>query len=263
VGSDEPELTGEQRGVLERLSALLCAFGTANDAEDHAAEAEAGQLRLDAADGIRNLMRESPFVAALFPSLGAELESRHIEGFGWSTLADAVDGLLKLVRVDDIPWDRVFHFRGRATQIPEWIAGLTADAHAAAERRLLECLVDRDRITQATPLALRLILGALRCGLVRDPGAVQRLVERVATAARLQIEALRADDDGATRTDWSLFREERLWPPSESERRDEVLRAEWRPAEEELLGWAILTRQVLEEHAHLTAKYRDLERGSD
>jgi len=249
VSADEPkEPTGEQRVVLEKLCALLRAFGTANDAQDHDAEDEARRLRLDASAGIRDLMREHPFVAALYPSLGPELESQHIEGWGWSSLVDAVEGRLGTVHVELIPWDRVAGFRGRGTDIPEWITQLTTDAHAEAEQRLLECLVHENRVTQATPLALRLILGALRFGLVRDPGAVRGILERIAAAVRFQLEAGTRSGASATPADWTLFREERLWPSFESEARDEILRREWNPSEEEVLGWALLTQRVIDDH---------------
>jgi hypothetical protein len=248
------ELSGEQRDVLARLSRRLWDFGTANDAQDHGAAAEAARLRLEAAGEIRVLLREHPFLEVWFPDLGRELASQHIETIGWSTLADAVDGRLRRVRVDAIPWERVVHLRGRATDVPAWVAQLTTDAHVAAERRLADCLIEQDRVTQAMPLAARLILGALRFGMVRDAGAVWKLVEAMAAAARSCLTAASPGASGTAQADWSWFSTDRLWPPFESEREDERLRREWEPADEEVLAWALLTVQVLEEHRRLSGR---------
>jgi hypothetical protein len=251
----EPEkLSAEQRDVLARLSRRLWDFGTANDAQDHGAAAEAARLRLEAAAEIGELLREHPFLEAWFPSLGRELASRHIETTGWSTLADAVDGRLRRVRVEAIPWDRVVHLRGRATDMPAWIAQLTTDAHVAAERRLADCLIGQNRVTQATPLAARLILGALRFGMVRDEGAVWRLVEAMVSAARSCLKAASPAAFGTAQADWSWFSNDRLWPAFESAPQDEAIGREWKPSDEEVLGWALLTVQVLEEHRRLMAR---------
>lgn len=246
-----PELPPEERAVLERLAELVRRFGIANDAQDHGCGDEARQLRLDAAAGLRALMREHPRVVGLYPGLGPELESGWIESCGWSDLLDAVEARLGTVHEDLVPWDRVVHFRGRATEVPDWLDQLATDAHAAAERRLLECLVREDRVCQAAPLALRALLGALRFGgLVRDPAAVESLARRIGAAARAQAGAGEAR---AGRMDWSPYREDRLWPPFESAARDEQLRREWRPSPEQVLGWALLVVDLLEEHARLAA----------
>lgn len=79
-----------RREVLERLNRQLWLFGTANDADDHHCGTEGAQLRLAAAAEIRVLMRAHPFIAGVLPGLAGELESKHIEGFGWSTLVDAL-----------------------------------------------------------------------------------------------------------------------------------------------------------------------------
>lgn len=79
-----------RREVLERLDKQLWLFGTANDADDHHCGSEGAELRLAAAAEIRALMREHPFLAGVLPGLASELESKHIEGFGWSTLVDAL-----------------------------------------------------------------------------------------------------------------------------------------------------------------------------
>ena len=51
------------REVLTRLHELLWRFPMANDAEDHSSAAEARQIRDDAVERIRALLREHPFLA--------------------------------------------------------------------------------------------------------------------------------------------------------------------------------------------------------
>lgn len=77
--------------VLLRLCKLLWLFGTANDADDHNCGPEGGQLRATAAAGIREVFRDHPWVLEVLPGLEQELETGHIEGFGWSNLADELE----------------------------------------------------------------------------------------------------------------------------------------------------------------------------
>jgi hypothetical protein len=77
--------------VLEYLCKPLWLFGTANDADDHNCGPEGTQLRARAAAEIRELIRDHPFVVEVLPGLERELETRHIEGFGWSNLVDALE----------------------------------------------------------------------------------------------------------------------------------------------------------------------------
>jgi hypothetical protein len=146
---------------------------------------------------------------------------------------------------DDVPWDRVVHFYGRAGEVPKWIAMLDTDDHAGAERRLGDSLEHQGGVMQATPLAVRQILLALGSGRVRDAAAVGRLLERIRAAARDQIETLQGSIPGAVRADWSLFRRERWWPPFESELVDDGLWESWGATDEEQLGWALLTESLL------------------
>ncbi|MCL4838617.1 MAG: hypothetical protein KJ058_11710 [Thermoanaerobaculia bacterium] len=89
---------GVDVAALEQLGVLLWRFGTANDAQDRSYLDEARDLRRRAAEGIRELVAEQPQLAELFPTLAWELESGHIEGFGWSNLLDAVERELAAAR---------------------------------------------------------------------------------------------------------------------------------------------------------------------
>jgi hypothetical protein len=163
-----------------------------------------------------------------------------------------VERRLRYVHVERIPWERVVHFRGRATHVNDWMGELFGDAHASALGRLRSCLVRDDAIAQATPLAVRSLLGALRVGLLPDPGPVEEMVQRMRKAAGRVIEEQTAS--GAKpppRVDWSLYHEDRLWPRFESAARDAALWKAWRPTDEDTLGWALLVEPLFDEHQRL------------
>jgi hypothetical protein len=147
---------------------------------------------------------------------------------------------------DAIPWDRVVHFHGRGTDIPDAIRRLNSDAHEAAEEYLGDHLEHQDSLIQATPLAVRLMVRALNEGRVRDAEAVRRILERIGAAARFQVEE--ASAGRRSEADWeALFAEPHLWPPFESDEEDEALWEEWGPSDEQFLGWHVLTLKLLED----------------
>ncbi len=80
----------ERRAVLDRLAGILNQIGSANDCQDHGSAEEAAQMRVEAEAGIREIHGQHPFVAELYPMLLSQIETRGIEGFGWSTFEDTV-----------------------------------------------------------------------------------------------------------------------------------------------------------------------------
>jgi len=150
-----------------------------------------------------------------------------------------------LAGIDDLPWDRIVHVYGRASDIPALIRRLGTKDHAAAEEQLLHWLEHQDSLSQATPFAVCFIVHMLNAGRVKKPAAVRRLLKHVHDAAQFQIDA-----HGKPRValDWySLLSEERLWPKFKSKRDDEIYWEEWNPPEEEWVGWAVLTDQLIRE----------------
>ncbi|TDY60898.1 hypothetical protein C8D99_107105 [Aminivibrio pyruvatiphilus] len=76
-------LSGEERTAVSLLMHFCSAVGSANDAEDHGYQDEAGRIREEACTSIRNLAEQHPFLAEVFPGLLRELDTGHILGFGW------------------------------------------------------------------------------------------------------------------------------------------------------------------------------------
>lgn len=86
----EREDLGDRRLILSGLEALLSAFGSANDAEDHGYTDEAVRLREGSQAAIRALLAEHTFVARLFPHLLGELDTQRFLYFGWADACRAV-----------------------------------------------------------------------------------------------------------------------------------------------------------------------------
>jgi hypothetical protein len=246
---DAPDRPSDaERTALEQLHAALVRLGTANDAQDHGAGDEARRLREEATAALRELLGRHAFLSALYPGLAGEVGTARLLAFGWSGYADDAERRLQHVPLERVPLERVAHFLGRATDLEDRIVELGKDGHAAALQRLRACLLREDEIAQATPLALRMILGALRFGLVKDASGVGALVDDIAAAARRQREAASRAGGRASRADGSPYREDRLWPPGEDGARDAARLASWRPNADERLAWALLVEQLLEEH---------------
>jgi hypothetical protein len=147
------------------------------------------------------------------------------------------------MNIDEVPWDRIVHFYGRASDVPAAIDDLAGDRHVSAERALLQNLEHQDGVIQATPVAVQFIVQALNEGRVRDRRAVERLLTSLLEAARFQISG---NESLSTRsTVEEILAPENLWPEFESEDEDEVLWEEWSPSKKDLAGWALLTEELV------------------
>jgi hypothetical protein len=87
-------LSGEERTAVSLLMHFCSAIGSANDAEDHGYQDEAGRIREESCDSLRNLAEQHPFLVEVFPGLPGELDTGHILGFGWHGLYRNAEALL-------------------------------------------------------------------------------------------------------------------------------------------------------------------------
>ncbi len=83
-------ITEEQRAVLRTLQNVLRLFGDANDAEDHDFPEAAEEERRNATVAIGEMIVCNDFLLELLPTLQKELDSRHIETFGWGDLYESI-----------------------------------------------------------------------------------------------------------------------------------------------------------------------------
>jgi hypothetical protein len=146
-----------------------------------------------------------------------------------------VDDRDRLTGLDEVPWHRIVHFYGRASDIPPAIRALGGPGRTETIRHRRRCLVHQDSISQATPFAVRFILRMRE----RDPEGIREIIERIAPAARFTLANYR---DPLREADWdSLLSEECLWPEFTSDHDDEIRWEEWNPPPMEWIGWSILT----------------------
>lgn len=87
-------ISDEDRTALHLLRNCCYTVGSANDAEDHGYGWDAGRMREEACESIRNLMDQHPFLFELFPGLKEELGTWRFLAFGWSSIAHEAGTLL-------------------------------------------------------------------------------------------------------------------------------------------------------------------------
>jgi hypothetical protein len=145
--------------------------------------------------------------------------------------------------IEQVPWSRIVHFYGRATEIPDDIRKLASDDHVEARVKLLNNLEHQDGVMQATPFAVWFIVRMLHAGVLRDPDGVRSMLRRFQRSAQFQISDR---DEKFEPLDWArLLAEERLWPEFVSDFDDEC---RWEKSDI-MLGesdsWAMLTDRFI------------------
>jgi hypothetical protein len=143
--------------------------------------------------------------------------------------------------MNQVPWNRIVHFYGRATEVPAAIEDLATERHAAAEKMLLHNLEHQDGVIQATPIAVNFIVQALREGRVRDRAAVEDLLARILASARFQLEGQGRPAKRPTLD--TVLAAPNLWPEDEGD--DEVRWEEWSEGDVDFSAWAALTEELI------------------
>jgi len=90
------ELTEQQRNALVFLSCFLGQIGSANDAEDHGYRDDARRMQEESCANIERLLRDSPFLAGLFPRLEAQAKDKSLFIVEWAIIRRKIDALLTL-----------------------------------------------------------------------------------------------------------------------------------------------------------------------
>jgi len=156
------------------------------------------------------------------------------------TVAEALSDL------DSIPWDRLIHFYGRASDIPAAIRELAssdARCRTKAHSTLTHNLEHQDGVLQATAFAVPYIVRMLAVEDVPDKCAIVSILRQFLASARFQLEhhgrlpeAVALGYRGHTAT---------YWPEFVSEEHDEILWEESEPSSEEYTAWQQLTEQAI------------------
>ena len=148
-----------------------------------------------------------------------------------------------LAGIDRVPWHRLVHFYGPASDVPAAIRALGSPGRKEAIRHLRGCLEHQDGVTQATPFAVRFILRMRD----KDPDGVRAIIEPIAAAAEFTLKNARGRLPDVS---WeTTLAADRLWPEFTSERDEEIQWEEWDPSPEEWLAWPILTLREIAQAA--------------
>lgn len=145
------------------------------------------------------------------------------------------DGYYFLVGVNDIPWNRIVHWYGRATGFPELLAELTNADLIKQEYAINKILVNiehQDGIIMATPFTLIFLFRSLSLASVNKQGILKAIL-KVLKAAKFQDGFYGSENASPEITNiQDLVTEKYLWPEFESEEQDELNWEEYSYAEE-------------------------------
>ena len=119
------------------------------------------------------------------------------------------------MEMSQVPWSRIVHFYGRASDIPRAIDDLGTERHAVAVNMLRRNLEHQDGIIQATPVAVSFIVQALTDGRVRDRAAVEILLRNILAAAQFQLQTQGRPSQVPTLS--SVVAPDKLWPESDDD----------------------------------------------
>jgi hypothetical protein len=147
-----------------------------------------------------------------------------------------------------IPWDRIVHWYGRATAIPETVRLLrSADpsVRRKAQADLTNWLEHQGGLSQATPFTIQLLVQALDDSGLPDREAVIAIIEQIAKSALFQMDGPSHFPVGPTPDD--LIAPELLWPEFISEEEDEMLWEELGDCEEWKLFQAATAQVLIDE----------------
>jgi len=150
---------------------------------------------------------------------------------------------MKTESMHSIPWDRLVHFYGRATDIPELIGKLQGEQHAAVAEKLAYVLEHQDGVSQATPFAVAKIIEIYPSLSFEQKSSINRLLTTIKKAAEFTVSSPAAPKDLFSIS--QLLQPRFLWPPYESEDADEELWEELDLGQKEYYSYAHATLQFL------------------
>ncbi len=151
------------------------------------------------------------------------------------------------LNINDIPWSRIVHWIGRATNYPKYLELLKNGSSEEQEKSLKEIqmtIEHQDGIIFATPVALPFLLELLEENNQNKHGILQ-IIKSIILAVNFQYEYFEIDNSLEKISLKELISEKYLWEPFESEDRDEEL---WEEYPYEPQHWLVLTAEILLEN---------------
>ena len=157
----------------------------------------------------------------------------------WVTTGAELRRIASMRDLDSIPWNRIVHFHGRASNIPAAIHALDSDdrkRRSAAIQNLRDSLEHQDTVIQATAVAVPFLVTRLES--FEDSSDLLDLLTVLFDAAAFQLANNSAPTPPPRLED--LLAEEKQWPPFDSEEEDEIL---WEDSgvTDDLPAWAWFT----------------------
>ena len=144
--------------------------------------------------------------------------------------------------IEDVPWNRIADFYGRASDIGAAINELNSDHHEQAEKKLRERLEHQDGVVQATPIAVHFIIHMLASGNLRDREAVISMLRLFQSSADYYLSLCESPVDAS---DWEcVLGVAYLLPIYSDDRTEAILWEEWDPGAE-MDAWSKLTYDLI------------------
>jgi hypothetical protein len=146
--------------------------------------------------------------------------------------------------IGNVPWDRIVHWYGRATDVPNLIEALKSDKHAESSEKLEYLLEHQDGVSQATPFAVAAIASIYPLLSLEQKTSTDNLLSVIKRASEFTISSPCAPEELFSMP--QLLTPEFLWPPYESEEIDEELWEEYSPDRKEYYSYAKATLLCLD-----------------
>jgi hypothetical protein len=161
------------------------------------------------------------------------------------------------VGVNDIPWERIIHWYGRATNFPKLFEDILSDDKIKQQNAFNEIkknIEHQDGIMMATPFTLIFLLRLLSFNNT-NKDSLLKIVLTVMKASEFQLQFYKEININLPLySSQDLLSEKYLWPPFESEEQDEINWEEYEITNEQYYSWVLFTFDVIESFSGLLEK---------
>lgn len=148
------------------------------------------------------------------------------------------------LNISEIPWSRIVHSYGRATDYPIWfnhIKNGILEQQENALNNIKMTIEHQDGLTYVTPVFLPFVFELLFSTSDNKKGILE-IIESVVIATGFQYNYFEIDKTLPRLSVKELIKEEFLWPEFENENKDELL---WEQYTYEPQYWLELTAEIL------------------
>jgi len=158
--------------------------------------------------------------------------------------------------IENIPWSRIVHFYGRATEYPKhfnYILNGSVKEQEKSFSYINSTIEHQDGIIYATPFVVKFIIDFLKFEQTNKIELL-KIIYNVLKSVNFQLQLFEKDPKPIVSIE-DLLNEKFLWKEYESEINDEILWEEWDYGEE-YLKWITLTGKLIKDSKVLIEKLR-------